>query len=277
MPSRGRARARRTVIGLVVAVLAVSATALAQFSLVSVADEVEIGRETDRQVRQQVPVLGDRQVAEYIESIGRQLAANAPGAEYPYTFTVADYAELNAFALPGGPVWVHRGVLQAAGNEAQVAAVLGHEIAHIAERHAADQLTKSMVANGLLGLLGALLGNEGGARTARIGAGLLANGVFLKFSRDDEREADRVGMEIVRRAGWDPRGMVEFLQLLQREQGRNPSAVETFLSTHPSPEGRVERLQAEAQSMGSGRRTSRAFTDMQRRLRQLPPAQRMKR
>lgn len=271
-----RARPRRIALVLVVAVLAAAATALAQFSLISVRDEIEIGRETDRQVRQQVPELRDRQVVAYVQQIGRQLAAHAPGPEYPYTFTVADYAELNAFALPGGPVWIHRGVLQAATNEAQVAAVLGHEIAHIAQRHAAEQLSKSMVANGLLGLLGALLGNEGGARTARIGAGLLANGVFLKFSRDDEREADRVGMEIAYRAGWDPRGMVEFLQLLQQEQRRRPSAVETFFSSHPSPEGRVEQLQADARSMGTGRRTSRAFTDVQRRLRQLPPAQPMK-
>ena len=125
---------------------------------------------------------------------GKALAARATGPAYPYSFSVANYRELNAFALPGGPVWIHRGILHAAANEAQLAGVLAHEIAHIAQRHAADQITKQLVANGFLGLLGAVLGNDpGGARTAQIGARVLAGGYMLKFSRDDEREADRVG------------------------------------------------------------------------------------
>ena len=120
--------------------------------------------------------------------------------------------------------------------------MLAHEIAHIAQRHAASQITKQLVANGFLGLLGAVLGNDpGAARTAQAGARVLAGGYMLKFSRDDEREADRIGLQIMQRAGWDPRGMPEFMEILRREQGRDPGSVEVFLSSHPAPGGARRR------------------------------------
>jgi predicted Zn-dependent protease len=246
--------------------------ALLAISLVSVDDEIAIGRQANREVRRRVPETSDPVVRGYVATLGRALAAAAPGPRYPYTFEIADYRDLNAFALPGGPVWVHRGILQAATSESQMAGVIAHEIAHVAQRHAADQLTKSVVANGLFGFLGALLGNDGGARAARIGAGLLASGVFLKFSRDDELEADRVGAAIVSRAGWDPRGLLEFMQVLRREQGRNPGAVEVFFSTHPSPAGRIEQLQQVVRPMPRGSRSTGRFADVKRRLARLPPA-----
>jgi predicted Zn-dependent protease len=210
---------------------------LGGFTLVSVSDEIAIGRQAHAEVRRQMPELTDAAVRGYVADLGRALVRVTHGPAYPYSFSVADDRDLNAFALPGGPVWIHRGILHAATSERQVVGVLAHEIAHIARRHAARQLTQAMVADGLLGLLGALLGNDGGARAARIGASLLAGGIFLEFSRDDEIEADRVGAEIMHRAGWDPRGLAEFMRILRRAQGRDPSAVETFFSTHPSPEG----------------------------------------
>jgi predicted Zn-dependent protease len=242
------------------------------FTLVSVENEIAIGRHANAHVRRDVPQVADARVREYVSRLGTTLAAVAPGPRYPYTFAVADYRDLNAFALPGGPVWVHRGALQAAGSESQIAGILAHEIAHIAQRHAGHQLTKTMVANGLLGLLGALLGNDGGAHAARAGAGLLASGIFLKFSRDDEIEADRVGAAIVSQAGWDARGLIDFLETLRREAGRNPSAVEVFLSTHPSPEGRVDRLRQEVGRLPRRSRTSGEFAQVQRRLARMPAA-----
>jgi predicted Zn-dependent protease len=182
---------------------------------------------------------------------------------------------LNAFALPGGPVWIHRGILDAAANESQLAGVLAHEIAHIAERHAADQITKQLVANGLLGLLGAMLGSGGGARTAQKSAQVLANGYLLKFSRDDEREADRVGVQIMRRAGWDARGMAEFIEALRRAGGRDPGSVEVFLSSHPAPAERAAALRKIVKS--GGRRDSAEFRSARARVRQLPPPKPMKR
>lgn len=258
-----------------VVVLGLALTGWGIPDLVSVDDEIKIGREAQQQVKEQVPELTDGQVRSYVERIGRRLASHAPGPEYPYSFTVADYKEINAFALPGGPVWVHRGAIEAAETEAQFASVLAHEIAHIGQRHAADQLTKAVIANGLLGFFGALIGEDGSGRTARIAAGLFTQGLFLKFSRDDEREADRVGAEIMQRAGWDPRGMVEFFQVMRQRQGRDPSDVEVFLSTHPSPEGRVEQLRAEASRLGGGRRDSDDFQTTKRRLARLPPARPM--
>jgi beta-barrel assembly-enhancing protease len=255
---------------------ALAAPALA-LSLISVKQEVEIGRQAQQQIKRDVPEVRDAAVTEYVASIGRRLASRAGGPGYPYSFSVANYREINAFALPGGPVWIHRGAIQAAATEAQLAGVLAHEIAHIAQRHAADQMTKSLVANGLLGLLGAVLGNDGGARAARVGAQILAGSYMLKFSRDDEREADSAGAAMMRRAGWDPRGLVEFLDTLRREQGRDPGRVQVFLSSHPAPGERVTRLQGELRGKTGGRRDSAEFQRVRARVNAMPPAPAMKR
>lgn len=258
---------------------AIASGSVAAFQLVSVRDEIAIGQQAQQELRRETPQVRDAQVREYVSELGSRLAGHASGAQYPYSFSTADYAELNAFALPGGPVWVHRGILSAAENESQVAGVIAHEIAHIAERHAARQITKGTVANGLLGLLGAVLGNDGaGAAAAQMAAGLTANGMMLKFSRDDERAADRVGLVIMAEAGYDTRGLVEFMRILGAQQGRSPGSVAQFLSTHPAPESRVRDLeQLVAANPGGGRRTSAEFADVKRRLTRLPPASPMPR
>jgi len=245
--------------------------------LISVNDEIAMGRDAQTQVKQSVPAVSDSALNTYVVQVGRQLAARARGPRYPYSFSIANYRELNAFALPGGPVWINRGILHAAASEAQLAGVLAHEIAHIAQRHAADQITKQLVANGFLGLLGAVLGNDpGAARTAQAGARLLAGGYMLKFSRDDEREADAIGLQIMQRAGWDPRGMPEFMETLRREQGRDPGSVEIFLSSHPAPAERAGALRRSLGSRRTGRRDSAAFRNAKARaLRLTPPARSM--
>jgi predicted Zn-dependent protease len=247
-------------------------------SLISVTDEIAIGREAQQQIRKDVPQVSDATVRNYVTSVGRKLAARAGGPKYPYSFSVANYREINAFALPGGPVWIHRGAIQSAANEAQLAGVLAHEVAHVARRHAADQITKRLIANGFLGLLGALLGNDrGGARAAQAGAQILAGGYMLKFSRDDEREADSVGALMMRRAGWDSRAMIEFMEALRREQGRDPAGVEVFLSSHPGPAERAARLRTELRGAAGGRRDSPEFQRIRARLRKMPPARPMPR
>ena len=249
--------------------------AAAAITFVSVEQEIGIGREANAQVRKEMPELTDTQVTSYVRSLTRRLAQVAPGPKYPYSVSVVNYRDINAFALPGGPVWIHRGVLQAAGNESQVAGVLAHEIAHIAQRHAADQLTKGVLANLSLGALGALLGNSGGAGAAQMAAGFIANGVFLKFSRDDEREADRVGLQILTRAGWDGRGMVELFELLRRESTRDPIAVEKFFASHPAPVDRIAGLRAEVARGKGGRRDTPEFQAVKARLQKMRAAQRM--
>ena len=221
-----------------------------------------------------MPELRDRDINQYVAGIGRRLAARAGGPKYPYTFDVANYREINAFALPGGPVWIHRGVISAAVNEAQLASVLAHEIAHIAQRHAADQISKQLVANGLIGTLGALLGNDRSAQTAQLGARVLAGGYMLKFSRDDEREADAAGAAIMRRAGWDAREMVAFMETLRRAQGRDSSSVEVFLSSHPAPGERAQRLRSIAR--GGGTKDTPRFRQIRERISKMPPAKTMR-
>jgi beta-barrel assembly-enhancing protease len=256
--------------------LAACAAPSAQITLVSVEQEIAIGRQANAQVRKEMPELGDAEVTAYVRGIGRRLVAAAPGPKYPYSFSVVNYREINAFALPGGPVWMHRGVLHAASNESQVAGVLAHEVAHIAQRHAAGQLTKMTLANWGMGLLGAFLGNSAGAGAAQMAAGFLANGVFLKFSRDDESEADRVGLQIMRRAGWDPRGMVELFEVLRREGNRDPGSVEIFFSSHPAPVDRIRLLQERIGRTAVGRRDTARFQEIKTRLLKMPPPRPMK-
>jgi predicted Zn-dependent protease len=240
-------------------------------TLLSVPQEIEIGREANAQMRKQTAELRDPQVSAYVSSVGRRLAAAAPGATYPYTFSVTDYREINALSLPGGPVWINRGVLSASSSESQVAGVLAHEIAHIAQRHAASQLMATMLARWSLTALGAMLGNTGGAGSAQIAGAFMTNGVFLKYSRDDEREADRVGLSIMTKAGWDPRGMTELFEVLRREERRSPGAVDAFFSTHPSPADRIAGLRAATAHSRRGIRDSRQFHAAKARLLRLPP------
>ena len=260
---------RRATVALAVVVGCASLSAQIR---ISVSEEVALGRRAQREVAARTPRVTDPRVVDYVRTIGLTLVRHARGPKYPYSFSVANYREINAFALPGGAVWVHRGALAAARNEAQVASVLAHEIAHIAQRHAADQLTKNLVANGLLGFLGAALGNQRSAQTAQAAAQVLANGYMLKFSRDDEREADRAGAQLMRRAGWDAREMIAFMEWLRHEQGRDRSSVEIFLSSHPGPGERATLLRAELETVRGGRTDSARFRDMQGRLRRMPPA-----
>jgi predicted Zn-dependent protease len=277
----GAKRARKTgaKIAVLLPWLAALSTTAAAFNLVSVRDEIEIGQKAQAQVKRQVPEVTDGTVLGYVRQIGRELERRATGPDYPYTFSVANYREINAFALPGGPVWVHRGAMQAAQTESQLAGVLAHEVAHIAQRHAAEQMTKGIVANGLLGFLGAVLGNDGGgARTAQVAASFVANGYMMRFSRDDEREADRVGAEIMSRAGWNPRGMLEFMNILRAQAGRNPGSVEVFFSTHPAPQDRINRLNGVVRQLGArGRTDSQAFRNVRARLARMPAARSMSR
>jgi predicted Zn-dependent protease len=260
---------RRTILFFIALVVS-AGTAAGGLQLVSVNDEIALGRKTQQQVRQQVPSLRDAQVNRYIDALGARIAARADGPRYPYSFDVANRRDINAFALPGGPIWVHRGLIDAAQTEAQLAGVIAHEVAHIANRHAAEQITRGTMANVGLGLLGAFLGEGRGSQIAQLGAGFAANATMMKFSRDHEREADVKALRYMKSAGYDPRGMVEFLQVLRSRQRSDPGAVQTFFSSHPAPAERVRRLQQEANRLAGGRRDSTTFRSVQARLDRLP-------
>jgi predicted Zn-dependent protease len=241
--------------------------------------DVKIGREAAEEVRKKYPLIKDERIAAYLTKLGDRLVAASPAElkqpVYEYSFTPVNLKEINAFALPGGPVWVNRGGIQAARTESQLAGILAHEIAHISQRHAAQQLSNVMVTNLGLSLFGALLGNAGGAAAANIAAQYIASGAFLKFSRDDEQEADRVGVGIMRRAGWDPHGMIELMESIREQEKRDPGSVEIFFSNHPSPKERLELLARIVPSRRSGTRDSGAFQSIRARLRAMPPAKAM--
>lgn len=261
-------------VGRVAGAIALLSVSLGAMQLISVTDEIAIGRQAQITIKHETPEVRDAAVRAYVSRVGQALAAHA-AERYPYSFSIADYREINAFALPGGPVWINRGALQAAGTEAQLAGVLAHEIAHISQRHTAQQLSNAMVANLGLSLLGALLGNAGGAGAANIAARYVASGAFLKFSRDDEREADRVGLEIMARAGWDPHGMIDLMETIRRQEQRNPLSVEVFFSNHPSTKDRAAELALLVPARRAGRRDSAEFQGIRARLGRLPPAKSM--
>lgn len=268
-----KARVGRVAV-LAAALLTASASAI---DLISVSDEIAIGKQAQAEVRKETPELHDASVQAYITRIGRRLAAQAKGARYPYSFSIANYREINAFALPGGPVWVNRGAIEASKTESQLASIVAHEIAHVSQRHSARQLSNMMVANFGLSLLGALLGNSGGAAAANIAARYVASGAFLKFSRDDERDADRVGAAIMVRAGWDPHGMIELMQTIREQRRRDPSSVEVFFSNHPAPADRIAELNRVVAKRRTGTRDSAAFQAIRAKLKKLPPARAMSR
>ena len=258
--------------GRVGVMLTLCTSSMVAIQLVSVADEITIGRQTQAETRKTTPELSDSSVRAYVTKIGNQLGGQARGEKYPYSFSIADYREINAFALPGGPVWVNRGAIQAAGTESQLAGILAHEVAHVAQRHAAQQLSNMIVTNMGMTLFSALLGNTGAAMAANIAARYVAGGTFLKFSRDDEDEADRVGADIMARAGWDPHGMIDLLETVREQEKRDPSSVEVFFSNHPAPKDRIALLAQAVPAKRSGKRDSAEFQSVRARLRKLPPA-----
>jgi len=254
---------------IVAAFILFSVSSLGAITLVSVEQEIAVGRQANAQFRKETPELTDPAVLRYVRDVTRHLSRVASGPKYPYSVAIANTHQINAVALPGGPIWIHRGVLEQATNESQVVSVLAHEIAHIAKRHAATQLTTVAMTKWSLNFLGSLLGNAGGAGGAQVAAEFLASGAALKFSREDEREADRVGMALMSRAGWDGRGMVEMFEILKKASGRDPSMVEAFFSTHPSPQERIKDLSAVVAAHRGGRRDSREFQVIKARVRTL--------
>lgn len=243
------------------------------FNLFSPQQDVEIGRQSAAEVEKQMPILHIRAVDNYVRKVGKRLAAVAPGPEFPYEFHVINTAEVNAFALPGGFMFLNRGLIEAADNEAELAGVMAHEMAHVALRHGTNQASKAYLAQAGLGLLGGLLGKGGTSNMIQAIGGFGMNTVFLKFSRKAEEQADVVGAQIMARAGYDPRAMAEFFEKLREEAGNDPNRLERFFSDHPAPVERVARVEKEVRLMG-GVRTTRpvgGFKNIQKRLEALPP------
>lgn len=247
---------------------------------VSTQQEVQIGADYSRQINQQLPMLNDRATLNYVNQIGQQLASIADPRGIRYNFYVVNSDVVNAFALPGGYVYVNRGLIERADNLSEFAGVLAHEIGHVAERHSIEQLQRAQNANlGLNVLYGVLLGrNPSGVEQAAVQVG--GGAVFAGYGRDAEREADRVGVAYMVRAGYNPNGMATFFEELLSMQQRQPSRVEQWFSTHPTTQERVNNTRAIiAQTPGANNARlamdSRAFQNFRQRVASLPaPADR---
>lgn len=233
------------------------------FNLLSVEQEWELGRQLEQDAAKQLRLVRDRSVVGYVDAMGQRLVRHTPFAELPWKFHVVDDPAINAFNLPGGHVYVHTGLIAAAENASELAAVMAHEIAHGVSRHGTENVTRAYGATVIAGLL---LGEDPQTHE-RLAAEILAGGALAKFSRDAEREADRLGMRTMYEAGYDPRGMAGIFETLLEQRQRRPNAVSTFFSTHPLTESRI----AEARQMSDElpRRSGLVTRD-----RQLPAVQR---
>jgi len=244
-------------------------------------DDVRLGQQAARQVYQQMPILRDAAVKEYVGSVGQRLARAIPPEfqhpEFRYTFDVVDARDINAFALPGGPMFVNRGMIEAADNEGMMAGVMAHEMSHVALRHSTAEATKAQkyqIGSVLGQIAGAVIGGVGGAAVgaaSQIGGGLVVN----KFSRENEKQADLLGAQIMARAGYDPRDLAKMFQKIESQGG---SGGPEWLSDHPNPGNRYQYIMQEAAMLrvapGVGE-DSRAFREAQARLRGYPRARSM--
>lgn len=271
-------RRRLTLIGafFLLAFLLAPLPALAQLFDLSEEDEIKLGQEAAKQVEAQQSILKDQQITAYVDALGQKLVRYGKRPNLKYAFKVADTDEINAFALPGGFVYVNRGLLAAAGSESELAGVLGHELGHVAARHSAEQMKKALYANMGLELLGSVLGNRTGMAVtlAKVGAQLGANAGMMKFSRDDERQADQLGLETVCHAGYDPNGMITFFEKLEKQSKTSPSKLQLFFSTHPNTAERVENISKQMKELPPRKNaivTTSEFKNMKKRLAKLPP------
>jgi Zn-dependent protease with chaperone function len=241
------------------------------------AQDVELGLQAAQEARQQLPVMRDDEVTSYVEDIGRRLVASIPEEfrhpEFRYTFEVVNVREINAFALPGGPMFVNRGMIQAAQTEGEVAGVMAHELSHVILRHGtaqASKATKYEIGQVAGAILGSIIGGGWGqvvAQGTQFGLGT----AFMRFSRAFEHDADIEGAHIMARAGYDPRDMANMFKTIERQSG---SGGPQWLSDHPNPGNRENYILQEAQSLQVNNpiRDTRGFNQVRSHLAQLPPA-----
>lgn len=236
--------------------------------LVPVETEVELGQKLARQIESEQTVHGDADLQRYVRFVAQPLIdhawADRPDIDYRVT-VLDDDRQVNAFALPGGPMYVYTGLLLLAEDEAELAGVLAHELAHVVARHSANRMGTQF---GVQLLMSMALGEEPQA-LARVAADIAGAGALAHFSRDDEREADDIGLRYAAAAGYDPGGLVSLFEKMAGLHDGSPSALETFLASHPAPEERIARLEARIarQAIDGGQRHTERYQQMTASLR----------
>src|ERR1041384_6420026 len=247
-------RSPLALIALVAAIACATnpATGKRQFNLMSEAQEFSDGQEAHAQVKKEMGLYNDPNLQQYISSIGMKLAQSSERPNLPWHYTGVDVPAINAFTLPGGYIYITRGILAFLSDEAQLAGVLGHETGHVTARHAAQQYTRAV--GGTVGLVALGIFVPGGQQIgglAEQGLGVL----FLKYSRGDESQADQLGVRYASRANWDPAGVPEMLTTLGRldEASGQSKGVPNWLETHPEPLQRVQDIAPLVQQTSVGR------------------------
>ena len=217
------------------------------YNVYSKEQDIQLGQEAAAQIKQQADIVKNSALQEYVNRIGQRLASSPAAEGYPYSFTVINEPGINAFALPGGPIFVHADLIEAADNEAQVAGVMAHEIAHVALRHGTNQASKSQLIQLPAVLAGAVIGDGSLlGQLGQLGLGLGVNSILLRYSRDAETEADALGARLMAEAGYNPIEMARFFEKLEAEGG---SRAPQFLSSHPNPGNRMKAVEAEIQML----------------------------
>jgi predicted Zn-dependent protease len=223
-------------------------TGRSELALVSEAQEIQMGQEYAEQVKASIGLYDDPALQAYVAGLGRRLAAESERPQLPWQFHVVDDAAVNAFALPGGPIFITRGILTYMNSEAELVSVLGHEIGHVTARHSVQQMSKAQLANiglGVGSILSPTVANAAGAASAGLGV------LFLKYGRDAERQADELGFKYMVRENYDPRDMAAMFQTLARTGGSAEGRLPSWLSSHPFPEDREAAVRQRIDSMGA--------------------------
>ncbi len=223
------------------------ATGKRQLTLISEAQEIQLGKESHEAIKKQMGVYPDEEVQKYVSDLGLKLAAASERPNLPWTFTVIDDPVVNAFALPGGFIYITRGIMGYMNSEAELISVMGHEIGHVTGRHGVEQMSKQQLAQVgfMVGMVASPQFRQFG-QLAQQGLGLM----FLKFSRDHEREADDLGLRYLARGGYDPMEMDNVFRTLGRvSAAQGAGRIPNWASTHPAPEDRVARIEEEVAAM----------------------------
>ncbi|MBZ5584521.1 MAG: M48 family metalloprotease [Acidobacteriia bacterium] len=221
------------------------------FNLLSKQQDVQLGQEAAQQVRQKYQVARNPFLQDYIKRVGERLAAtpDARDSGFHFTFTVLQDPQVNAFALPGGPMFIFTGLLKTVDNEAELAGVMSHEMSHVILRHGTHEASKAEFVEIPAALLGLAAGHSIMGRLANLGLGFAANSYIRKFSRDAESEADALGAHIMAEAGYDPVELARFFRKLENSGGQGNSRLAQFLSDHPNPGNRVRAIEEEAATL----------------------------
>lgn len=231
---------------------------------VSLDEEWQLGQQMAAQVAQQTRFVNDPAAVAYIREVGERIHARTPLAGRPFQFYLVDDPSVNAFSLPGGHIYVNRGLIAQADKVDMLAGVMSHEISHVVARHVIKQLEQRQQ----ISLIGSILLGQNPGALQQLAAQVLAGGVLARFSRADEKQADDLGLQFLSAAGYDPHGMLEMFQkLLSLEQGQ-PSSVEKFFLDHPLTQDRIRDIQSRIDSMRTtfGTVDDPRYQDIRRRI-----------